>query len=269
MVKIKDINDPDEVRKVPRIEGIVWGTNEVTPYHVFIAGKYAGGVLKGAYVDDKLIGYVFGIPGIYKGKLCHYSHQLAVLPEYRNMGVGEKLKFAQREECLKKGLDLVIWTYDPLQSLNAYFNIRKLSVIVRTYLINHYGEMRDEINRGLPSDRFLAEWWIKSDWVINRAIKRKKEYFINEVPESAIKVEVRKFPIPVEKRNLNNDMISVPIPININRIKMENIELARKWRYITREIFTKLFNEEYVVIDYVVNRDEGLGYYILKRGFKP
>ena len=268
-VLIKDISDPEEVKKVNDVERAAWGTEQVVPPHIYIAGHYVGGILKGAYVNGRLVGFVFGIPGIYKGRLCHYSHQLAVIPEYRNLGIGRMLKLAQREECLRRGLDLVIWTFDPLQSLNAHFNLRKLSVIVRTYLVNHYGEMRDQLNRGLPSDRFLAEWWIRSGWVRERLERKNPEKFVDRPENIAIEVGWSGAnPEPGRISITGEETISIPIPGDINRIKREDISLAMRWRMATREAFTKAFSMGYVAIDFIYDKNSGLGYYILRRGFE-
>jgi len=264
-VSIKDIEDPDEVRRVVEVEARAWGTSETTPPHIFIAGRFAGGILKGAYVDGRLVGYVFGIPGVYRGRLCHYSHQLAVDPEYRNLGIGRLLKLAQREECLKRGLDLVIWTFDPLQSLNCHFNLRKLSVIVRTYLVNHYGEMRDSLNFGLPSDRFLAEWWIRSRWVVDRLEGKSPGLFASEAPNPLIEVRRGDPPTPSDPSTPGGDAVSVPVPASINEVKRRSRDAALRWRLATREAYLEAFRRGYVAVDYVFDKKEGVGYCVLRR----
>src|SRR5262249_947511 len=110
-----------------------------------------------------MIGYVFGFVGLTAGgKLKHCSHIACVTQAYRDKNVGFELKAAQRSKVLEQGIDLITWTYDPLQSLNARFNLRKLGATCNTYLPNLYFNMNDSINRGLPSDRFQVDWHIKS-----------------------------------------------------------------------------------------------------------
>ncbi len=263
MLIIKKLEDPDEIKKLSIVESKTWGTNDIVPHHIYIAGKFIGGVLLGAYVDEELVGYVFGLPAIYEGKVCHYSHQLAVIPKYRNMGIGAKLKLKQREECIAKGLDLIIWTFDPLQGLNAYFNIRKLSVIARTYLVNHYGYLDDEINKNLPTDRLLAEWWIKSNWVKNR-LDGKGPYY-SEVKNLVI--HVNNYTPTRVIYDIDEDCISIPIPLRIGEIRNQDPQLAIKWRLILREAMLHYIKGKgYTVVDFV--KSEKLGYYILLRNFE-
>lgn len=266
MVIIKELTDVNEIMKLRDIESRAWGTEDTVPHHIFIAGKFIGGVLLGAYINNKLIGYVFGLPAIYNNRLCHYSHQLAVIPEYRNLGIGAKLKLKQREKCIDMGLDLIIWTFDPLQGLNAYFNLRKLSVISKKYFVNHYGNMNDKINRGMPTDRLLAEWWIKSEWVINRL--NSKGEFYNAVENPVINFVNDAFPKPNEM-NLelyNEKVISIPIPLNINSIKLSKPELAFKWRIVTRKTFLNYLEKGYTIVDFI--KKENIGFYILLKDFK-
>src|SRR3970282_1162763 len=107
--------------------------------------------------------------------LKHCSHMLAVLPEYRDQKIGYRLKLAQREAVHEQAVRLITWTYDPLESRNANLNINRLGGIVRTYKRNHYGEMQDGLNAGLPSDRLLVEWWITSNRVKQRLSSERKQ----------------------------------------------------------------------------------------------
>jgi predicted GNAT superfamily acetyltransferase len=85
---------------------------------------------------------------------------LGVLPDYRDAGVGRKLKLAQRDHALNMGVDLIEWTFDPLELKNAYFNIVVLGAIVRRLTFNQYGVTSSPLHGGLPTDRCTAEWWI-------------------------------------------------------------------------------------------------------------
>src|SRR6202012_2433270 len=91
-----------------------------------------------------------------------HSHMLAVLPEYRNAGLGRRLKLAQRDDALSRGFDLMEWTFDPLEIKNAYFNLERLGAIARRYNVNQYGITSSPLQGGLPTDRLVAEWWLKS-----------------------------------------------------------------------------------------------------------
>src|SRR5262249_7706689 len=127
-----------------------------------------GGVLIGAFVDERPIGFVYSIPGIAQGKTMQWSHMLGVLPEFRSDGIGHRLKMLQRERTLAMGLDLIAWTFDPMQALNAHLNFAKLGVEVDEYEENVYGESASPLHRGNPTDRFVAQWAIRSTRVVNR-----------------------------------------------------------------------------------------------------
>ncbi len=269
-VIILDIHTPSEARILEDIQRRAWGTEEIVPYHIFIAASTVGGVVKGAYVNGKLVGYVFGFMGEFMGRRCLYSHQLAVIPEYQDKNIGYKLKMEQREEALRKGLDLIVWTYDPLQSKNAYLNINKLGCITRTYYINHYGEMNDELNRGAPSDRFMVEWWIKSKWVEHNWQNRIK-YFEDFKHKDlvAIGLEANKegeIILPNLKRE-TGVYVGIEIPSDINRLKKIDPNLGVKWRIATRRAFRHYIDKTYIVYRYLMYREKPWkGIYILKRG---
>ncbi len=272
-IVIKDIHDPADAKKLEYIQEVTWGTDDVVPFHVFIATATVGGVVKGAYLDGELVGYVYGFYGKFRDRLCHYSHQLAVIPKYQNLNIGFHLKMAQRKQCLDEGIDLIVWTYDPLQSKNAYLNINKLGTIVRTYFINHYGEMDDELNRGLASDRFMVEWWIDSGWVRNRESSRIR-YFedyphADDVGIALAAVREDDLVKPIEK-DVSSGIVGIEIPSDINDVKRRDMTVARRWRVKTRILFREYFSKGYTLFRYLrFKRDEWKGIYLLTRGFDP
>lgn len=270
-VVIKDIEDPSEVKLLEDIQREVWkGEEIVVPSYVMIAAREVGGVLLGAYLDDKLIGFVFGFQGEFKGYRCMYSHQLAVLDPYQNYGVGTILKLKQREDALRKGFKLIVWTYDPLRSKNAILNINKLGCITNTYLPNHYGEMTDELNRGVPSDRFMVEWWIDSKWYFRRIRYR---YYEDWNKDIHIILEARREGediLPIYHGYLNRDTVGVEIPVDIDNVGRNPQEMKVTWRMRTREVFTELFSMGYIIVRYMLYKNHDYkGVYILKKGFSP
>lgn len=146
------------------LESQVWGFTErdLVPSQMYaVADKVQGQVL-GAFAGDKLAGFVLAYPGIRQGELYLHSHMAAVLPEFQDLGIGRRLKLAQRDEALSRGISLIEWTFDPLQAKNAYFNICRLGVIVRRYLPDVYGSTSSPLHAGLPTDRLVAEWHLAS-----------------------------------------------------------------------------------------------------------
>jgi predicted GNAT superfamily acetyltransferase len=147
------------------MQKLIWGFDdiEIIPLRLFVTASRVGGQVLGAFDADRLVGFCLAVPGIKSGgKSYLYSHMLAVLPEYRNAGIGRLLKLAQRTDALQRGLDLVEWTFDPLEIKNAYFNIERLGAIVRRYVLNQYGTTTSHLHAGLPTDRCIPEWWLAS-----------------------------------------------------------------------------------------------------------
>lgn len=145
-----------------------WGYDalDVIPRKLFIVVQRIGGQVLGAFTaGDTLAGYALALPGIRGGRPYLHSHMLAVRPEFRNHGVGRRLKLAQREEALSRGINLMEWTFDPLEIKNSYFNLEKLGAIVRSYTQDFYGVSSARIQGGRPTDRLHAEWWLDSERV--------------------------------------------------------------------------------------------------------
>lgn len=138
---------------------------ELVPVRIFVLANKIGGHVMGAFEGRELIGFALAIPGMRNGQSYLHSHMLAVRQQYRNAGLGRRLKLHQREEALARGFELMEWTFDPLEIKNAYLNIEKLGAIARRYNVNQYGITTSPLQGGLPSDRLVAEWWMKSRWV--------------------------------------------------------------------------------------------------------
>ena len=155
------------IEKVDSFEGMdacvhlqqsVWqfGDIDVIPRRLFVVARAVGGQILGAWAGNNLVGFALAIPGIRNGQSYLHSHMLAVSPEYRNRGIGRLLKLAQRQDALTRGIDLIEWTFDPLQVKNAFFNIEKLGAIVRRYSPDFYGTSTSPIHGSLPTDRLHA-----------------------------------------------------------------------------------------------------------------
>jgi predicted GNAT superfamily acetyltransferase len=162
----------DEMEACVALQVATWGYDEmdVIPRRMFTVAQRIGGQVMGAFTaDDTLAGFAMAIPGIRHGAPYLHSHMLAVRPEFRNAGVGRRLKLAQREDALKRGIRLMEWTFDPLEIKNAFFNIEKLGAITHSYTPNFYGVSSARIQGGRPTDRLHAEWWLDAERV-NEAV---------------------------------------------------------------------------------------------------
>jgi predicted GNAT superfamily acetyltransferase len=167
-ITIRPCHTISEFEQMVELEFKVWefGERDVVPSQMYVVAAKIGGQTLGAFVGDKMAGFVLAYPGIRQGRSYLHSHMAAVLPEFRDLGIGRMLKLAQRDDALARGIPLIEWTFDPLQTKNAYFNICRLGAIMRRYLLDVYGSTSSPLHAGLPTDRLVAEWHLASGHVV-------------------------------------------------------------------------------------------------------
>ena len=275
---IKIIDTPAELIAVEQLQRTIWPDSEtdVVPAHMFIAAIHNGGLALGAYLDRQLVGFVFGFPGFESTpdgpRPKHCSHMLGILPGYRDSGVGFVLKRAQWQMVHHQGLDHITWTFDPLLSRNAYLNIAKLGAVCNTYRQSEYGDMRDGLNAGLPSDRFQVDWWINTRRVQTRLGKRprrplKLDHFSKAElqPLYSLHDSAGNWLHPPEHFSLLEERLALAeIPSDFNALKEVDFALARDWRFFSREVFETAFAAGYIITDFVY--DNGRSFYVLSHG---
>ncbi|MGC1372852.1 MAG: GNAT family N-acetyltransferase [Candidatus Sulfotelmatobacter sp.] len=163
-VVIRRCQGLEELRTCVALQKEIWNftDDELVPLRMFVVAEKVGGQVMGAFDGKEMVGFALSVPGTRSGHLYLHSHMLAVRKEHRNSGLGRRLKLLQREDALARGIELIEWTYDPLEIKNAYLNIEKLGAISRRYNINQYGITSSPLQGGLPSDRLIAEWWLNS-----------------------------------------------------------------------------------------------------------
>jgi len=166
-IRIEALTELEQFDRCVELQNTVWSydLSGMMTQKVFLLASQIGGQVLGAFEGDTLVGYAMGLPGMRNGHAYLHSHHLAVLPEWRNYGVGRRLKLAQREDAMARGFELMEWTFDPLEIKNSYLNFAKLGAISRRYRHNFYGASSSPLHGGLPTDRIYAEWWLKSDRV--------------------------------------------------------------------------------------------------------
>ena len=166
MIEVRNLHEQAEYAEAVRLQRTIWGFEdlELLPVRFFIVANKVGGQTIGAFDGSRMVGFLLGIPGLKAGGVVYmHSHMMGVLEAYRNAGVGKMLKFAQRDDALSNGLELVEWTFDPLEIKNAFFNIERLGAVIRRYVLNQYGTTTSALHGGLPTDRCIAEWWIRRE----------------------------------------------------------------------------------------------------------
>jgi predicted GNAT superfamily acetyltransferase len=237
-------------------------TSEIVPVHVLKAVDESGGFLLLAESNGKVVGFALGFIG-YSEECGYYlySHMLGVLPEYRGTGIAQQLKLLQREWALSRKYDLVTWTFDPHQGRNARFNFGKLGVIARRFYVDYYGELHDELNRGLPTDRFMVEWWINSRRVRERLSGKYMPPSFDEIAGEAY------FPIKTARNGVvriatslevaEKDLVALEFPYDINKLRDIDLESAIKWKLLFRDAVRFYLSRGYIICEHVLGNIDG------------
>lgn len=272
MMHIRPLTTLDDCRKVADLEKTVWGytdAEDVVPPPVLIVSIKRGGVLLGSFDDaGEMNGFVYSIPALRDGRPSQWSHMLGVTAEARSHGLGTKLKLAQREATLAMGLDLIEWTYDPLQAMNAHLNFAKLGVVVEEYEENVYGESSSPLHRGTPTDRFVAEWRLKEPHVERRIAAGgslpMKDASVTRAPVVNPSRPSRSWLEPADgDLSFTDRRLLVEIPVGFGDMQRQNPGLALEWRLKTRRIFQAYLGAGYRVVDFFLSRETGRGQYLL------
>lgn len=246
---IRRLKEMDEFYELVIVQRDVWGYEDIDiiPAHIFRdASNLMGpnGIVLGYFIDEKLIGYNLTFPTSNPREVL--ADMLAVSPDYQSKGIGYKLSLELRKIMLTLDIDKIFWTYDPLESVNANLYIKKLGGVISRHLIDYYGSINSKTHSGLPTDRFIVEWNIRSKRVENR-IKNGNEK-TNHISD-------------------NKDIKYVEIPLNIQELKNKDINVAIEWRMKTRKLFEEYIEKQNLVgIDFVHDQINQKGIYIFKRG---
>lgn len=266
MVSIRSIDKWQEYLAAEQLQRIVWQMpdwRDAIPSNLLITIHKNGGIVLGAFdKNERLVGFVFSFLGSeeHRGrmKIKHCSHMLAVLPEYQAQKIGARLKLTQREYALAQGIDLITWTYDPLQALNANLNLARLGAIARRYIPDAYGEMTDGINAGLPSDRFQVEWWLNAPRVKECAEGKPRHVEWETLTQAGarpvfeIAFDTHHLPHIEREDKLASDSLLVEIPSDLTALKSHSAALAQEWRRRTRDLFERAFTAGYAAVDFVI-----------------
>ena len=232
----------DELNACVALQKEVWNFSDLDliPLRMFVVSQKIGGQTIGAFHGDDLVGFAFSIPGSRAGHAYLHSHMLAVRDSFRNHGLGRKLKLAQRNDAIQQGFELLEWTFDPLEIKNAHLNLSRLGAIARRYSVNHYGHSSSPLQGGLPTDRLVAEWWLKSKRVVGLLDKKQPPQF------------------KIEKK------IEVPAQIYTWKASPEQRPKAADVQKRNREQFLSAFSQGLVALGYERDAQEN-GAFLLGR----
>lgn len=270
---IKSIETLSEMRGVEELQKEVWGPEDVVPLTHLIAACEVGAHLIGAFDGEVLVGFVYGFVGQEGEHWIIHSHMLAVKPEYRDQHLGYRLKLAQRERALLQGFLRITWTFDPLQSRNAYLNFAKLGVIADQYKINFYGEQSPSpLHSHIGTDRLWVTWLLESDRVGRRLDSSSALALTFEREKTITLVEVGTDGAPILREKIEElhdfEHALIEIPGDIASLQQHNPALAADWRASTRRAFTECLASGYLVEEFYRHTGKGqqLGVYLLSRG---
>lgn len=245
-IVIRHCRGIEELRTCVALQKEVWNFTdaELVPLRMFVVAEKVGGQVMGAFDKETMVGFALAIPGNRSGHPYLHSHMLAVRKQYRNHGLGRRLKLFQRDDAVARGIELIEWTFDPLEIKNAYLNIEKLGAITRRYNINQYGITSSPLQGGLPSDRLIAEWWLKS---------RRVQMLLETGKHPGFKTDVA---------------IEVPAQIYEWKAAADTRENAKAVQERNRHEFLKHFSAGLAVLGY--DRDpQGNGKFLLARWDEP
>ena len=223
--RLKDLQGQDFGRKIFDITWAMDSGTEITP-NLLQAMVHSGSYLSGAFIDKKIVGAAFAFPAT-NGGLHLHSHMTAVLPEFRDKGVGYALKIDQWNWAKKQNYSYLSWTFDPLVRRNAKLNIAKLGVDISAYHPNFYGDMPDALNAGDESDRLMVSWCTDKD------APRARELITNPEPGDVL----------------------IEIPEDIVAIRSKNQSESMKWRRQVREQFLAAFEKNGKVVGFSANNE--------------
>jgi len=269
-ISIRSLKDIESLRQIEQLQIEIWGMpdRDIVPSHQLLAAAGAGGaVLAAVEPDGTMIGFCYGFAGWRDGRPLFYSHMAGVKGLRQLQDVGFRLKCAQREAALAMGYDHAVWTYDPLQSINARFNLHKLAATAERYYVNYYGAMPDELNRGLDSDRLEVSWALRSSRVQTAVAGQLDEpYWDGAIPA----LEATVHPLGIAPRlpllDLDATTITVEVPTDFPTIRQRDRGLAQAWRVTSREVFLHYFVRGYRAVDFLLRPGEPMrGDYVLVR----
>ena len=266
-IEVRPLKNIKECRQCERIQTLTWGATGVTCEAMTAAAKY-GGALIGTLIDGKVVGFIFAFLAQYHGRLAHWSHMMAVEPKHQDRGFGFRMKLVHRQLALERGIKSICWTFDPLQSRNANLNIARLGALPEEYVPDCYGRFPSLLEKGLPSDRWVANWRIASA-AVERRLSGETRHFNFRLPHAnETRINAAEFPQnKLVRLDLTDRHLLVEIPAETSAMRTKSISLARKWRFQTRRIFQHYLKGGYRVDDFFPPQaaTEGRCFYLLQR----
>jgi predicted GNAT superfamily acetyltransferase len=272
MMEIRPILTLDECRQVVALEKDVWAyadAEDLVPSALLIVGVKRGAILLGAFHPASAMkGFVYSFPAVKDGRLTQWSHMLGVSPDARDAGLGRRLKLAQRARAIEMGVELIEWTFDPLQAVNAHLNFARLGVVAEEYEENIYGGSTSPLHGGTPTDRLIASWRLTAPHVERRiaseGVALVRDASIRDAPLANPSGSSRAGLAPgAADLTLDAPRLLIEIPVGFSEIQANDPPLAVQWRLATRRLFQHYLSRGYRAVDFFLSRQSGRGHYLL------
>jgi predicted GNAT superfamily acetyltransferase len=243
MITIRELREVRDLYALVDLQQAIWNmpAAECVSPHTMRAVTVNGGVVIGAFDEARVVGLCFAFPSKRGNQVMLWSFMTGVHPDYQGQGIGNQLKHAQRRWAEANGYSSIGWTYDPMQRGNANFNFNRLGIRVRRYYVDFYGEMADELNAGLASDRFEAEW----------PIDRKLTPLAVDMARIPFQLQRQEDRIVMDQASLEGSTCAVEIPFDLRALKHDNMELAVEWQLALREVMQRALAMKFVVVGFV------------------
>jgi predicted GNAT superfamily acetyltransferase len=235
-IEVRHCNTLEEFEECVLVEHATWGKDISVVSSIFVVAHHTGGQVLGAFDGGRMVGFTLALIGVRAGEIFLHSHMTAVLPEFRDRGVGRRLKLFQREDALQRGIKLVEWTFDPLEAKNAHFNLMRLGAVARRWIPNCYGVTESPLHGSLPTDRLVAEWRLDSERV--RSI------------------------VAGGRAPVSGAAQRIEFPGHFSRIRDTDLEAAKKIQREVRDQFNALLAKGYVATG--IETRHGVAGYILE-----
>jgi predicted GNAT superfamily acetyltransferase len=259
-IEIRPLETMDELIEMQKVEESVWQADSI-PVHQTYTVLNNGGIILGAFDQNKMIGFLYSFAG-FDGKSAYLcSHELGILPAYRKGGLGKRMKQMQADLAKEAGYEIITWTFDPLESVNAYLNLHKLGAEGVLYRENYYGVMEDELNQGLPSDRIHIKWKINQRNIVRDLSIQQSQVLLEKKQDGSPQIT----DVFDCMENQSNTVWYMAFPEDFQTLKSENIALAKTWRFATRTIFEALFADGYKAVDIIRDKAKKQSFYVLEK----
>jgi predicted GNAT superfamily acetyltransferase len=273
----RSLRTRDDCESVVALEREIWGPryDEAIPVAILVVTVARGAILIGAFDDDRLVGFVYSLSATKDGKPIQWSYKLGVVKPFRNAGVGERLKLLQRERALEMGIDVIEWTFDPMLGANAHLNLTKLGAVVQEYREDLYGDSLAPVtHRSVPTDRFVVAWHLRDPHVERRVVPSVLSNLTGEDGTAPSPIDGA---VPVNRTTLrghglecgeialdiDTGRLMVEIPIDFSDMILRAPDVALAWRLSSRRIFTTYFAMGYGAVEFVLDRPNRKGAYLL------